>query len=514
MLSETLLQKPKLAFAGFCLVWVIVAFLHLRFWSMPWMDTYCYASPAAAASHPFVLHLPFLGSFMGADHAWGLHWPGGPLFLSLLLPQAFSAAWLIAVYVFLWLLCGLACALLAFQLSRSYWVAFISLAVILLDRSALGIAGGGRHEFLTAIFTILPLICVLSEDRKTSVPARTFLALSLFLLPLLHPMGVGIGVVYVLSAILMLPDKLRNSTDNKKQYLLFLICFPYVLGLSILVGWFALQPDVWRQFQAHAKEASGGVKPFEIYWKAATQFYYPFSTGTLIYVIALVSSFGVFLQCAKALFLKMHFPLLKIWFPHMVFLMTFGGMSFMANAYYLFISLPVATALSVAFVANFLSTHSHLISARVVALTALLFLLFHGAFLVSRSIKVASAGFPDLRNEARQFYDSLPSTHLKLIPISLWEVALENRDQAMLNTQGFAANDINRIDYESYAWGELQHPDDIVIIDHLQTVQVSPIRVPSIDEGWEMIAEKKSIMPSSKPWGFHYQAWRRKPDAH
>ena len=99
--------------AGIALCWVGLVWIHLDRFSFASMDSWCYAAPALTAEVPLHLTMPFLGTFEGADRAWGLHWPGGPLLTSLYAPfLPHQTGVYVSIYIFYWLLLGLATAAL------------------------------------------------------------------------------------------------------------------------------------------------------------------------------------------------------------------------------------------------------------------------------------------------------------------------------------------------------------------------------------------------------------------
>ncbi len=121
------LVLPFLGIAG----WSLAAWFSLHDFTVAGLDDWAYFAPAVATGHPFALTAPLNGNFLGADHTWGLHWPGAPLIYSIL----FSLfAWVplpifrVALFIVIWL----ALAGLTFRLVKVY-----------LGSSAL--AGGVQH---------------------------------------------------------------------------------------------------------------------------------------------------------------------------------------------------------------------------------------------------------------------------------------------------------------------------------------------------------------------------------
>ena len=483
--------KPavRLAFAALLAVWVLAAHAQLSRLYLPWMDSWCYFAPGALAERPLSLHMPFMGSFDGADQTWGIHWPGAPLFFSLLgtwtglQPQDHS--W---VLIGLWLLTAWLGGLTARQLSIHPWAPVLVMAALLVDLGILNIATCRRPEIVAMV--ILPVWLLLGK-RVVSLKGKGWLsalfAMVTALTVISHPVAtVAMAGAAALSLLLALLGRLP-----------WRVALAQSLGALIGAAWFGgwlTQPHAWEQFRAHAQAASPSgltLGPERGAW----HLYAP-APGMLI-------AFGLcglgLLAAVKALFTRREVPLVH-GLSLVILILALGACHLFSNYHYLVVACailwPVALASGEHLIACWgKASHASQRGAWVVLVLAL----FGGnaGLFAKRSVALLRTPETNIAVELRDWYDNLvPAGPRILFPDVLWEAASQDpRHQVQLLTPAYVVTDATRRRYETELYATLRSGD--VVIEDLEPQYDQSLTRPWIGEHWPLIAQRDFILPKA-----------------
>ncbi len=500
-LDPSSLRPWRLAFLGFGAAWLALAFTHLYFYALPWMDTWCYLAPSAVDAQPLRLTAPMLGSFDGSDHAWGLHWPGVQLMNSVvfsILP-AHPASW-VAWETLLWLACAAALAQLTWRVTTRAGAAFTVFALILMDRGFFFGAYAQRMESM-ALLWLCPLIHAMiarARGQKLSPAGHLLAGLAAFLAPLTHLAAAAFAGAAL--AVMLWRSRPGESRGPAREAALWLA------GCIALVAWFGLQPDVWSQFVAHARQGASVKAQGGMFVMAMSLFYAPTYTGAALYVIGVAAAGAGIWQgwrreAAGETRVRADLGL--------VALGVFILLQWLHNAHYLFPLLPALAPLGADGVLRAMAWIGRLPAPRWVTATIAAFVLLHGAFWVTRTLKYLESGRPFLRGDLASFWSTLPHEGRLFIPTALWEEAgraPERRARARMNTIPNSALIARRGAYEKSIYENAQ-PGDTLVVDRFQD---PPILLDPSTAGWERVREIERPMPGKTPWGYAFTVWRRR----
>ncbi len=480
-------------------LWVAVAFGNLYCFGYASMDSWAYSAPAALASHPLKIITPFLSSFDQSNTGWGLHWPGGPLFNSLITPfLPHHPATFVLIVIFHWLACACMAAALIRYLTSSACLAVFGYLLVLGDRLTFGIIWMQRYEMLGGALAILGLLCLLNDQW----PIRYRLpgvAAVFFLLPLLHPVYMGVLAFWLLFLFV------RALVSGDGWPLFIVASAAYAIGVGALALYYALQPVQYATFVNHAQEnlrLSRTTTPpgFGKFFRWLFSLYAPFFTGTLIFL-------GAFAETAL-LARRMVRNGIKagINVEPMSIMLVIGLIGTLIltqltfNGYYWTIAWPFAIALAALFIKSFLKT-SPPSGWLLIALTGIVSL--HGAFWVVRTYKWSQLGFVNFRAEQHRFLESLPREARLIIPETVWDSTALHGRNVILNTLPYNASEQARQRYESFLTSQL-HSGDVLVVDRLQS---HPMEW-SFRDGWRQIAHRDIVWSGlDKPRGIDLTAY-------
>lgn len=477
------------------LLWAAVAWVHLQRFAVPWMDPWCYLAPAAPGGGSLLLWTPLLGSFEGADHLWGLHFPGALLlYRALFAVLPFHGGAAVGLFVALWAALALAVGWAALQLTgEGFWGA-ASAAVVLADRSMFEVAAAQRPEFVAALALFLSVMVVarIPPFRGGAGLAGAFCGF--FLIALAHPVTLVAGAIMCLSLAWLSP-RAGGCPRRTAGWALA----GYAAGCAALVLWFALQPKAWSTFRDHAGRALVPYSYGTAFWRALQEFYYPTFTGHVLWILGGLAAVRALWPgtgdrggegdarrvCAVAL-LACALAEQKFY-----------------NVNYLGVALPEAVVISALFLHD---REGRPGSAwrrgfRVLVCAAIL---AHGLFWGTRTLKFLEDGRPDLRRELAGIAESLPTGRRILVPEVLWEEAIRNPGRFMMNTLPYHASVQRRRAYEAYAYAGLR-AGDLVILDRLQSNAPAAV-LPK--PGWALVGTYRHVLPGRTEWGYDLSVWR------
>lgn len=466
-------QSPRswqFYFGGLAVVyaaWLVLAYLHLVWFSVPTMDGWCYYSPAIYASVPLVVDSPLLGDFAGLNQTWGLHWPGVVWLHSMVLAWLPESIMVHALYFLaIWSLVAAMLAILTWRLTANAWFAGLIFVFYLVDRAPFYISHFMRPEMMLTLVVVLATWALLRLWREDSQAPRwlwgVFLAFC-YLLPLLHPIGCIFAAGLGLFALL--------QWWGGRWSFLWLVGMAGAMVAGLLTGVAAIygNPAAWDQFQDHA---AFNQIPFS--WggsliKALLHHYAPLYIGISVFVLGLVS-LGYFLVRYRAALVggppeqgegvASREAAIVAWLALCILL----GAQFFHNLHYVMVVLPLILLLAITILKLVWERSGTMLRAGLLV-AILLAGVINGAFWPWRTLNYVKLGTPNLRGELVEFYEGLPDSPRMGVPIVLWEAAaIQPRSGVFMTTLPHNATKERREAYERYV-GEQLRAGDLLIID-------------------------------------------------
>lgn len=199
----------------------------------------------AGPSQAGALRWPMLSSFLGYDHVWGFHWIGWPWLRSLLAPMLpWKPELDLGICGALWGVTG-------------WWIS--GLAEKQDDRIA-GIGAGlgavlapgflvAAQSYRPEIPTALALVMAASVWDASSRRGRLLRVAICVILPTLHPLGLVVPGSWCLFELL------RNLRESGSKAILSVVkkSVPLLIGAGLMVAWLAFQPEALAQFKLNLK---------------------------------------------------------------------------------------------------------------------------------------------------------------------------------------------------------------------------------------------------------------------
>lgn len=449
--------------------------------------------------------------FLGADHVWGLHWPGVPLIYSALLPLL---PWSVALWLCLFI--GMV-GILAWQTYRlithyveDRWLAAAGATIVLADRTLFGIMLMSRTEALSLV-VLTALASLLRRWHPPAAGTRRRVAaagLCFFLLPMLHPMLLPIGGMLCLYAAARAWQRGQNAHG-----LAYTVSF--VAGTMALAGWFYFQPDAWLQFQTNAR---ANYQPFS--WGASFANHLLASAPTYTNVPLFLLAFSACVALWPAWWRKFRsLPLAddatnapetaqaNDWgIPLGIFLSGIASAQLFPNQLYHVIVLPFTILLAIEAFRQLARRWLRPAAMGWVALAVLAFAALHGAFWFTRTTKYFQGGRPHLRAEASAIYHSLPANRRIVAPTIMWREGIVDPNRFLLNTLPFPSAPQVRQAYEEYVFKQMQ-PGDLLVISRLQKpAMLNPL--PPAE--WEYVQSYEHHLPGKNYWGYDLKLYRKR----
>lgn len=467
---------------------------------------------------PGDLHWPLLGSFLDYDQTWGFHWPGWPLLRSLLLPVA---AW--HPYVEFVILCSfwLAAAWLLSEIVKSTGQTILSWWVFALSLLAPGYLVS-LQSYRPEIITGFALVVCLWSWHGHGTYAKVLKGAALVLLPLLHPVGFVLPVVWIGSECLLQWRHAGFSSACKKS-LGPGLCL--LAGILVFVAWYARDPATWLQFQTNLKTQrllAQGLGPG--YW-SVLRWGYGFKGALPLILILGGAVLGSIVVLHQQLRTKSRSGATT---PEMMVALAFlAALAFNLitknpNTNHLLAVAPFAAWLYVSAVNTVLP--ASVLTLRACALTATL--LVCNVLPLKNSYLLCKNRGASYRGDLHAALSQLPPEAKVLIPVAFWEsaVLLEKAEPGLRYAFSTFPNILEkepRVTYEKAALAELQ-PGDLVIWDPLldeagifNFVEVTAlrhqiIRPPSQPETWEKVKDIHIAARYSQSQSVDFELYRKR----
>lgn len=454
-----------------CILWAVIAFLNLYFFSYPSMDSWCYFSPVAASTAPGDLTTPLLGPWEGLDHTWGLHWPGGP-FIGTLFFWAFPThpATNILYAMLLWGATAIFLRVVALRLLDSRLLANAAAILFLFDRAAFNMAWFQRHEMLSLSAELILLILWTYPSPRSSwkIVARYALWTACFtVMTVTHPSSLGIAGIIV---ICLWMRALVGKTPKRFADATF-AALGGVLGVGLLIGYFWAHPMAYAAFKDHAQinfEITNDPNGTNFFGKTLLlfpEFYFPFFTGAFLVFGLFVGSASVLIHIwgAKGIAWADRLEDSKVWLMIVVLGVGQALLNLATyNAYYMILFIPFSILLILRLLSNWPKPPTYLVA------IGFLVLFLHLSIIPLRLVPWARSGFPNYRAVLAAAWAQIPSDRLVLIPDVLWENAIQSHSNALMNNLPNNATAPRRAAYENFLYNSVQR-GDILIVDWLQS---------------------------------------------
>lgn len=489
-------RRAQVCKAILILAWLPAAWVNLGPFRGCHMDTWCYFAPAAFARYPGDLRMPMVGSWMGGDQAWAIHWPGMPWFYSLFTPWAgmSSMSWGAALFLGLWLLLGELTSRLALRLTGNPWLALAALAFVLGDRLLYECAALLRPEIPAAILTVGALLLFPRAATSGQVTLSfAGLAFIFFAFPLVHPETFVLGGFA--GASLLLGAWRAGAGEFRKRFLI--LAGSLAAGAILFSGWVLLRPIARLQFFEHARFNS--LVPPEIPQLATLYMNYGAARNLALAlaVVALLHASGLIISAWRRGGLAALGA--SPWqdpptATALTALAAVLAMRLFPNFFYYMLAVPLVIALVLHLAARLEKSLSAF--ARRMAGAGLALLVFvNGAALVQRTILYVREGTPDIRAELNAFADALPPHGKLVLPIGAWEIGVHlPRDRDIrLVTPAMNADPGYRLAYSRDLESSLA-PGDIVLIDRFRYPE-HEARFRALGE-WNVVGELVHSLPS------------------
>jgi hypothetical protein len=481
-------------FVFLLVLWSYLAYTNLFYFSLPWMDSWAHMG-SAVKTWPFFLRMPLVGNFLGGDHTWAIQWPGSETVASIilfLLPSNPSSQ--VCYMISLWIILALAMGMLIYIITNNYYIAVISVFLILCDRNYFAIAHGQRPEFVAALvllWLMATLFKILKEPIKESIFIQFYICC--FLLTVVHPITLPLALLSLSLCIIFV------FTNNWPLKTIYYTLASLLIGMVILILLFTHSSNAWLQFSDHLNQNIDKLAcPITLY-KSINQFYFPLYTGGLVIISGITYSFS---QIFRGVVGK------KIAFKQVLslyILITSIIVSFHYNTYY---AIFVFTLCLISF-SILISDYwpSSAVLRRVAIISLVLFAGIHGLFWFTREMKYLKSGTPDLRHELIVFLNGLPSSRRVFIPECLWEASLysTNADKYLMNTLPYVVSDSRRQLYENYAYQDL-HNNDLLIVDQFASNKGFFLdKLSSL--GWRKVNNFSHFLPGKSQWGYNLDTY-------
>lgn len=494
--------QSRLLWPCLVLVWAAVMFPHLYFFSMPWMDTWCYFAPALIAPTPGHISAPFMGSFLGYNQDWGLHLPGAPLIYSVITPVLPKNGLTgVAILLCLWALTATVAFCLTERLTSKRICGLFGGCLVLADRNLFAIAHAQRPEMLAALILLLLVFVWIRGRESQSLWWPLAGGGCIAVLTTLHPLSVLISASFCFGLLLFVCYQRQWSARSA-----IVIAFHWgglLLGALFLYSWFSNHPASWVQFQIHADANRGGFTWGRTLVRSLQQ-HYPLYAGHILYVSSL------FLGLFALTWLRKTDKCIAE--SACLFQLTCGYLALsaiicqqlFANTFYLAVIFPLVAAQFAAGLPIYERLLKH--RGKLVYVIAAVLLVAQAAHIASRSEKFYRSGLPNIREELQVFMASLPPHKRVLIPEALWEAALTHSSAVLMNTVPHSIDREHRLKYEAEVYSQMESGDLAVV----NSFQANAILQAFPNDRWELIEKRTKKFPGKPPWGYEFSVFRRR----
>ncbi|HEX4086394.1 MAG TPA: hypothetical protein VHY22_15875 [Chthoniobacteraceae bacterium] len=469
--------------------WLAVAWSNLYFFAFPSMDSWCYSGPAIMAKAPLRLATPFVGTFLGDDKGWGLHWPGGPLLTSLFMPfLPHIPAVFVSVYLGYWMLAAIATMALVRRLTGSPWLALCGFLLVVGDRVSFSITWLERYEMLSGAIAIATLLALCAPaDRRPGLRAA-MVAFGFFAMPLLHPVFSGLALAW----LVLLGFRTWALGRSYRHFVIAAVS--YGAGWAAFAAYYLTRPLLYMQFHNHAYQnliltKNAPVHGIRKFLANLMEVGAPTHASSAIYLVAMGGTLALLFALWKSRAQWRDFLLgndLAL-FAALGFAVTLGLAQMTYNGYYWSCPWPFAAALACDAAAR-LAKHFPRYARPIMTALALLVLL-QASFLPARTFLWYRNGFRNMRSELRNFASSLPRAGKIFIPESLWETYAGRNQPVMMNALPYTAGDAMQKSYADFIRPML-HRGDVLVVDQLQS---HATQIDFHHAGWKEIGACKMV---------------------
>lgn len=493
-------------FGAIVLCWLIVAFIHLYFFGYASMDSWTLTAPAAMAKVPFALTTPFLGTFEGADKAWGLHWPGGLLLTSIITPfLPHHPATYISISICYWLMLSLAAMALVNRLTGSPWLALCAFAFVASDRTCFSVAWFERYELLGGAIAIVAIMAVCNRQDRHAGMRSAIIGATFFLLPLIHPVFSGVG----LALVAWLGFRTWAIRSPWKPFCI--AAAGYAAGWAAFVGYYASRPWLYAIFRNHAHQnleitrdnAPPGIRTFLLHLSQTDR---PTRAGAIVYLVAFAGVISLLRGLWKSRdnwreFLSRE-DLGIFSAVGLVSALVLSQTTY--NPYYWTTPWPFAVVLACMvthWLLQRLPARRRLVGGALIAI-----LLLHASYWAGRTWIWYKTGFVNLRAAVSQFAATLPQGGQLFVPEVLWDNYAGGNRKVFMNSLPFSAGAPMQQRYASYI-APLMRSGDVLVIDALQS---HATLIDPHQPGWKEIGHSKiTYQGEDKLHGFDMTAYQK-----
>ena len=472
-------QRLMILFWGIIVCWLAVAWVQLYFFSFQGGDSWTQAAPGLLARTPLEITTPFLGSFEGSDKAWGMHWPGGPLLVSLFGPFIpHTPAVFVSIYLTFWLLLALATAAITWQLTGSGWMALCALVLIVSDRISFSNVFLERYETLDGALEMVVLLALSGNPDRRRGLRDVALGAAFFLFPLMQPMTMGLSIAWVVCF------GLRSWALRRAWRQFWIATAATAAGWAGFLGYYLSRPGLLAILLYHGRHTTEASSP-----RLGTAIHRllhigdPTKSGTIVYLAALCGVGWLLYAFWKARAEWREFVARE----EVILLAAAGLLCCMVlvqfdriDAYWE----PVWPFAVVIFCQMIWTLLRRVPSRRWVWQGALgAVLLLHCLYLPGRVYVWYKLGFINMPATLRNFANSLPRTGQLFLPEVLWQTYADGSRPFILNSIPAEVGLDKEKRYADYLAPQI-HSGDVLVID---LHQMSETLINPHQQGWKQI---------------------------
>lgn len=489
----------------FLIVWSFGNFIHTYFYYFPWLDSWCYIAPVLASKAPFQFIGPLVGDFLNFDKIWAIYPPGFQSLMTFSTLLFEKSSFVIGLtYCIFWLLLSLYIFCLTFELTKSQIFAFFSSFLVLSDRTIFSNIAMSRPEAIASFFLIVfsyELYKTITNNQKFY--RIIFLTIISIFLTIIHPLTVILSnlILAILSVVLIV----TFFKEKKLNWKLVMPCAGILIGNFILLIFFS-QNYAWEQFRIHA---SAHQYPFG--WGTRIlgnlQYNYPFFTGFVFYLIALITSFYLLIISIKN---KQKSNILLFGGSLLILIYSLFFHEKYDNDFYFSISIPIAIVIFTYALSIFYSRIqlNHL-SQIVFFCFLLLFSAAQSVWYFTRLHKYVISGLPNIRQELKAILDTFPHEQTILIPEKFWEAGLHFQGTVYMLYLPMNAGPKVREQYERYIFNKLKIGDFIILDKFCEKFSHESSLKRIYSEEFQLVKKISRLFPGRHKWGYDLEVYQK-----
>lgn len=467
------------------------------------------------SSQAGILRWPMLSNFLGYEHVWGFHWIGWPWLRSLLVPMLpWSPKLDLGICGTLWGLTAWRISCLAEEQDDRIGGIGAGLGAVLAP-GFLVAAQSYRPEIPTA----LALVMAVSVWDATSRSGRLLRFVICMILPALHPLGLVVPGSWCLF------DLLRNLREFGPRAFLSVVpkSIPLLIGAGLMVAWMAFQPEALIQFKLNLKSQrmliDGLGTGYSTFFRWGLG-----SIGALPLMVLLAGAVtrGAWLviQSLRGDDRSKTEPLVLAGVG-MITALAFNIAAKNPNVLHLVAILPLAAWLFISQIRLVRRCFGIKVYGAVVMASLVLF----SALSLKQGWKLIRNPGAGFRASLSNALESLPETRKILIPVAMWEAAIESPrrpgTEFQFSTFPNLLPNADRVTYEELVMCETR-TGDLLIWDPLQdeggifnfvtatALKHQVLRPPDDPDGWERLADLRIPVNYSQGQPARFELYRRR----